>query len=324
MTSTDSSIKAKLEQKALDLGFDAFGVAAATRLDERKESFTRWIEKGRHGSMAYMERNIDKRLDPRLMFEGTRSVIMVAQNYFPKSRAHPTKQKDAPPGHGQDLKIAKYAWGEDYHFVMREKLAEMIKALEELVPGTRSRAFTDSAPVLERAWAEKTGIGRIGKNSSLIIPRKGSFFFLGGILTTLAMEADEPFGRDLCGSCTRCMEACPTNAITAPGLVDARRCISYLTIELKGPIPGEFRKKCQGWVFGCDICQDVCPHNRWSVPHREPRLNPLEPLALWSGEQWRSMQKNGFKQNLVKAGSPLSRVKFEKLLDNMGAGPTES
>ena len=306
----------------LELGFDAVGVAAAGLLGPYAARYRQWLENGFHGKMSYMERNLEKRMNPGRLYEGARSVIVVAKNYYPAQQAGGTLAGGTLAGGtlaGEGpLKVAKYAWGKDYHYVIREQLGQLIRFIEELAPGTSSRAFTDSAPVFERAWAEMAGLGWTGKNACLIIPRKGSFFFLGEVITTLELEPDSPFGNELCGSCVRCMQACPTGAITSPGVIDARRCISYLTIELKEPIPQEFKGKCQGWIFGCDICQDVCPHNRNAVPHKEALFEPLEPIANWTAEQWRSMQKSDFRKKLLKAGSPLSRVKYEKLMDTIG------
>lgn len=306
-----SSLNETIRKKALELGFDAFGVAAVSDAGHYRERFMKWLENGYHGRMSYMERNTGKRLDPGLLHEGARSVIVVAQNYFPDRDLLAEKQRR------NSLKVAKYAWGKDYHYVIREKLGKLIESLETLVPGSSSRAFTDSAPVLERAWAERAGIGWTGKNACLIIPRKGSFFFIGEVITTAVIEPDRPFGNDLCGSCVRCMQACPTKAIVSPGVIDARRCISYLTIELKEPIPDAFRNQCHGWIFGCDICQDVCPYNRNAVSNREPQFRPLEPHAGWTDDQWRNLQKAGFRKALVKAGSAMSRVKYEKLMGNI-------
>ena len=289
-------------------------MAAAGRLEDSLARFDHWLEQGYHGSMGYMERNRDKRLDPRELLEGARSVVVVAMNYYPESLT-----ENGDPADGHWLKVAKYAWGRDYHYVIREKLNELGQFLEQIAPGSHSRGFTDSAPVLERSWAVRAGVGWTGKNACLIIPRKGSFFFLGELITTAVLEPDKPFGNDLCGSCMRCMEACPTKAITAPGTIDARRCISYLTIESKDAIPREFRKQCRGWIFGCDICQDVCPHNRRAGPTREPQFAPLQPMG-WEDHRWASIQKGEFRKLLVRAGSPLSRVRYDKLTDNIRAG----
>lgn len=281
--------------------------------------YYKWLEKGFQGSMTYMERNREKRLDPRLLLPGAQSVIVVAQNYFPGSmqmpeaQSHHTKKYDSEGRETKGIKIAKYAWGKDYHFVIKEKLAVLARLLEEMTPGTQCRVFTDSAPVLERAWAQKAGIGWTGKNACLIIPQKGSYFFLAEIITTMALEPDEPFVKNHCGNCTRCIKACPTGAIVAPGSIDARRCLSYLTIESKEIVPPALSTKSQGWVFGCDICQDVCPHNRFTKSHNEPGLKPLRPFREWTNEQWLSMTKTEFRNELAKAGSPLARVKYEKL-----------
>ncbi len=317
-----------IKQKARELGFDACGVARVTKLASHEAPFSRWLEQGFHGSMAYMERNFEKRLDPGQLFPGAQSVIVVAQNYFPSitrplTPEHPPeKQGVRPLADLSTFKISKYAWGKDYHYIIKEKLATLIQWLHAQAPGTASRAFVDSAPVLERAWAVEAGIGWTGKNTCLIIPKKGSFFFLGSVITTLALEPDEAFTKNHCGNCTRCMEACPTGAIVAPGSIDARKCLSYQTIENKEPIPPALKEKNLGWIFGCDICQDICPHNRFAKPHQEPSLEPLRPMREWRNEQWRSMAKPDFKKELVKAGSPLARVKYEKLMDNAGNSAT--
>jgi epoxyqueuosine reductase len=304
---------AHIKQKALELGFDACGVARATKLESLEAPFSHWLEQGFQGSMAYMERNIEKRLDPKQLFPGAQSVIVLAHNYFPSTITSATARH-----HPQKINIAKYAWGKDYHFMMKDKLATLIQWLHAQAPGTSSRAFVDSAPVLERAWAVEAGIGWTGKNACLIIPQKGSFFFLGSVITSLAIVPDAAFTKNHCGNCTRCMEACPTGAIVAPGSIDARKCLSYQTIENKEPIPPALKEKTRGWVFGCDICQDICPHNRFSKPHHEPSLYPLKPISEWDEEQWCSMTKAEFNKELAKAGSPIARVKYEKFMDNTG------
>lgn len=321
-----SQLKTAIKEKTLELGFDAVGVAAAGHVGAYADRYRQWLDSGFNGKMSYMARNREMRMDPRLLHEGARSVIVVAKNYYPGIAAERMQAAGEPQatdrmqatGRMHPLKIAKYAWGRDYHYVIREQLGQLIRYIEQQAPGTNSRAFTDSAPVFERAWAEMAGLGWTGKNACLIIPRKGSFFFLGEVVTTLELEPDPPFGNDLCGSCVRCLQACPTGAITSPGVIDARRCISYLTIELKDPIPQEFKGKCQGWIFGCDICQDVCPHNRHALPHKEPLFEPLDAIKSQTAAQWRSMQKSDFRKKLAKAGSPMSRVKYEKLMDTVG------
>ncbi len=311
----------RLKEKARALGFDACGVAGASELTKSKPLLSEWLNQGYQGKMAYMGNHFDKRLDPRLLVPGARSVVVVAQNYYPA---------EAQPEDTQ-FRIARYAYGKDYHPVMKDKLQALAKHLTALAADLTEftgehhyRVFTDSAPVLERSWAQEAGLGQHGKNTCLIIPRKGSYYFLGELITSMALESGTPYEKDLCGSCTRCMDACPTGAITAAGRLDARRCISYLTIELKDPIPGEFRNQCGGWIFGCDICQEVCPHNRHAQPHREPTLKALPAITGWSGKQWASLSKTDFNKHLRKTSSALVRVRYEKLMDNIAcaAGKT--
>lgn len=298
-----------IKQEALTLGFSACGIARAEKLTENEQPLKDWLSEGKHGAMAYMENHLEKRLDPRLLVPGARSVIVVALNYFPKENQHP----------GSPYLVSKYAYGKDYHFILKDKLNRLSERLRERVPSHEGRVFTDSAPVLERAWAVKAGLGWTGKNGCLIIPRKGSFFFLGELITNVDLRPDLPFEKNLCGTCTRCLESCPTKAIIAPGRLDARQCISYLTIELKDPVPEAFRGKMKGRIFGCDICQDVCPHNRFSTPAEEEGLKPLEPILSWDDKDWEGLDKTTFNQTVKKAGSPIGRVKHEKMKDNIKA-----
>jgi len=306
---TPEILAQKIKQEALALGFDACGIATAGKLHEHEQSFTQWLKSGRNAKMGYMENNIEKRLDPRKLVEGARSVILVALNYYPQKFQNT----------GSAAIVSKYAYGIDYHYVVREKLRRLSGKLLELVPEHQGREFTDSAPVLERAWAVKAGLGWVGKNACLIIPRKGSFFFLGELITNVGLSPDKPFEKDHCGNCSRCIEACPTGAIVAPKTIDARRCISYLTIELKDRIPETFRGKLKGRIFGCDICQDVCPHNRFSAPTRETAFEQLQAIALWDTTEWKNLEKPRFNQMIKKALSPMARVKYEKLMDNISA-----
>lgn len=302
-------ITAIIKQEALQLGFTACGVATAEKLHAHETPLKKWLKEGMHGAMAYMENHLEKRLDPRMLVEGARSVIVVAMNYFPTEQQNP----DA------SYLVSKYAYGIDYHFIIKEKLRKLEERLKELAPQHQGRVFTDSAPVLERAWAVQAGLGWTGKNGCLIIPRKGSFLFLGELITNIELRPDTPFEKDFCGNCRRCIDACPTGAFVAPKLLDARRCISYLTIELKDRIPVEFRKKMQGRIFGCDICQDVCPHNRFTEPTGESALNALTFVRNWSDDNWENIDKASFNRLVKKPKSPLSRIKFEKLRDNIDA-----
>lgn len=298
-----------IKQEALNLGFTACGIARAERLIEHEEPLKYWLKEGMHGKMGYMENHLEKRLDPRELVPNARSVIVVALNYFPRETRHP----DA------EYIVSKYAYGADYHFIIKDKLRRLSEKLKELAPERDGRAFTDSAPVLERAWAVRAGLGWTGKNGCLIIPRKGSYFFLGELITNVELTPNEPFEKDFCGNCRRCIDACPTRAIVSAGKLDARRCISYLTIELKGNIPEEFRCKMQGRIFGCDICQDVCPHNRFSSPTSEEMFSPLEPIREWDTQKWANISRNAFNQELRNMGSPMARIKYEKLVDNIDA-----
>lgn len=296
-----------IKQKALELGFDAYGIAQAGALTTQQPILSEWLANGYHAKMSYMAGHFDKRIDPRLLVPGAQSVIVVALNYFPA----------ASQAAGTTYKVARYAYGKDYHVVIKEKLERLARALTEMAGGHQYRVFTDSAPVLERSWAQAAGLGNHGKNTCLILPRKGSYYFLGELITDAVLEPDEAFKKDLCGKCTRCIEACPTGAITGPGIIDAGKCISYLTIELKDSIPEELKDQCEGWIFGCDRCQEVCPHNKHASPHSEKAFDPLPPITDWKNRQWESMTKVDFRLHFKQANSPIARVKYEKLMDNI-------
>ena len=298
-----------IKQEALKLGFSACGIARAERLSEHEQPLESWLAEGMHGAMGYMENHREKRLDPRLLVPGARSVIVVALNYFPQEKQHSDSS----------YIISKYAYGKDYHYILKEKLHQLSERLRDRVPTHEGREFTDSAPVLERAWGVKAGLGWTGKNSCLIIPSKGSFFFLGELITNVELKADLPFEKDLCGTCRRCLDACPTGALVAPGKLDARKCISYLTIELKSPVPEPFRGNLEGRIFGCDICQDVCPYNRFAKATEEEGFKPLEPILTWDKNAWESLDENNFNQMVKKLGSPIARVNYTKMKDNIRA-----
>ncbi len=295
-------LKEELKAQAARLGFDACGVAEAGKLKHYEPLFRQWLQQGFHGSMGYMENHMEKRLDPQQLFPGARSIIVVAKNYFPEHK----------PAAGK-LKFSKYALGTDYHYVIKEQLDHLIAWLHAHVPQASSRRFTDSAPVMEKAWAQKAGLGWTGKNTCLIIPRKGSFFFLGEIITTAELPPDKAFTEDFCGKCTRCIDACPTGAIKAGGILDARKCISFLTIEEKRELSQAETKQCKGWVFGCDICQDVCPHNKHARASKENKFFPLQAFLEWTDDDWGKMTKPAFKNHFVKKASPLSRAGYEKI-----------
>jgi epoxyqueuosine reductase len=285
-------------------GFDFCGVAKAGFLEEEAPRLEAWLKKGMHGMMGYMENHFDKRLDPRKLVEGAKSVVVFGYNYYP--------EKDlAKEG---ALKIAKYAYGKDYHHVIKAKLKDWLDDVREQVGEIGGRVFVDSAPVLERPWTAKAGLGWVGKNSLLLNRQMGSFFFLAEFITDLELIPDNPIG-DYCGTCTRCMDACPTDAIPAPYVVDGSKCISYLTIELKEAIPQQFKGKMENWIFGCDICQNVCPWNRFSKPHKEPAFSPHPDLEGMQTQDWLEITDDLFRQ-LFK-GSAVKRTKFEGLQRNI-------
>lgn len=276
-----------LKSTAAALGFEFCGIAKAGFLEEEAPKLESWLNQNYHGKMGYLDSHFDKRLDPTKLVPGAKTVVSLGYNYFPK--------ETLPQGE-EDIKLAKYAYGADYHDVIREKLNEFLKILLEEIGEIEGRAFVDSAPVMERQWAQKSGIGWIGKNSLLLNRKQGSFFFLAELILDLEATPDTPMTRDYCGTCTRCLDACPTDAIVQPGVVDGSRCISYLTIELKEAIPAEFGGKMANWAFGCDICQDVCPWNRFTKPHQEPRFEPNAALSGFSERDWLEMTEETFKR----------------------------
>jgi epoxyqueuosine reductase len=272
-----------IRQEALRLGFDFAGISEAGFLEEEAPRLEQWLLQHRHGRMQYMATHFDKRLDPRLLVDGARSVISLLYNYYPPAGEH---RADGP-------KISRYAYGEDYHDVIREKLKALLHFIETAIGPVSGRAFVDSAPVLERAWAAKSGLGWIGKNSQLITKRHGSYFFLAELITDLPLQPDAPVG-DYCGTCTRCIDACPTGAILRPQVVDGSRCISYFTIELKEEFPDSLKDDFDGWAFGCDVCQEVCPWNRFSTPHREPRFAMSEAVSRMQPDDWYELTEEVF------------------------------
>ncbi len=292
---------------AKELDFSFCGISKAEFLEEEAPRLEQWLRRGYAGQMHYLEKNFDQRLDPRLLVSGAKSVISLVYNYYPK--------KDLTENNSNDkLKIAKYAYGEDYHFVIKDKLKIFLERIQKEIGEVNGRAFVDSAPVHERAWAQKSGLGWIGKNSLLLNRSKGSFFFLAELILDLELEYDGPI-KDYCGTCTACMDACPTDAIPQPYVVDGSKCISYFTIELKEDIPVEQKGKFENWIFGCDICQDVCPWNRFSQPHNEPRFNPLSDLEKMKRKDWQEITQEVF-QKLFKK-SAVKRTKFSGLKRNI-------
>ena len=293
-----------IKEEALRLGFDSIGVSKAEFLENEAPRLESWLKSGFHGQMSYMENNFDKRLDPTLLVPGAQSVISLTYNYFPKE----FQREDS-------YKLSKYAYGEDYHRVVKDKLRDLVAAMQERLGSFHARVFTDSAPIMERSWAQRSGLGWIGKHSLLISKSKGSYFFLAEIITDLELEADVPFSTDHCGTCTRCVDACPTEAIIPDKTVDASKCISYFTIELKDEIPPEFGEKFEDWMFGCDICLDVCPWNRFSLPHSEPRFEPRNEILEYSKKDWEEITEDLFKD--LFANSAVERTKFSGLKRNL-------
>ncbi|CAA0170358.1 tRNA epoxyqueuosine(34) reductase QueG [Tenacibaculum maritimum] len=293
-----------IKEQAKRLGFLDCGIAKATFLEEEAFGLEQWLANGFHGEMHYMENHFDKRLDPRLLVDGAKSVISLSYNYYP-----PKVQKE------DSYKISKYAYGEDYHQVIKTKLRELLSLIHDEIGEVSGRAFVDSAPVLERAWAKKTGLGWTGKNTLLIQKQQGSFFFLAELIIDLELAYDDPFVTDHCGRCTRCIDACPTNAILPNSTVDGSKCISYVTIELKDQIPASFKDKMEGWMFGCDICQDVCPWNRFSKAHSEPLFSPKEHLLEMTKKDWEEVTEETFRKVFKK--SPVKRTKFSGLTRNI-------
>jgi epoxyqueuosine reductase len=305
MISNASKYSKIIKAEALRLGFMQCGIAKADFLEEEAPKLESWLQQNHHGQMAYMENHFDKRLDPRLLVDDSKSVISLTLNYFP---AEEQADPDAP-------KISKYAYGMDYHQVIKDKLFQLLNFISEEIGEVAGRAFVDSAPVLDRAWAKRAGIGWIGKNSNLINKKSGSFFFLAELIVDLELEYDNPFEADHCGTCTKCIDACPTDAILSPYVIDAKKCISYLTIELREEIDTRFKDKMDNWMFGCDVCQDVCPWNRFSAPHTEPLFKPNEQLLTMKREDWLDITEDVFKT--IFKNSAVKRTKFKGLTRNI-------
>ena len=304
----DESIKElskAIQKKALDLGFTGCGFSKAEALPEDARKLKTWLEKGYHARMAYMANHFEKRTDPEQLVEGARTVISLLYNYY-TDRAQ--DDPEAPI-------LSKYAYGRDYHFVLKEKMHLLFDFIKSMHPEAEGRVFVDSAPVLDRAWAKKAGLGWIGKNSMLISRTAGSFVFIGEIILNLELPYNELPESDFCGSCTRCIEACPTGAILDNRTLDSERCISYQTIENKGEISPELEGKLMGRVFGCDICQDVCPWNRKALVHREPAFDPDRKLMELSKEDWQNLSRERYK--ILFNQSPLERAGYQKIKGNM-------
>jgi len=289
------------------MGFDYCGIAKAKELTEDAKRLENWIEKGYHGEMGYMENHFDLRVDPRKLVPGAKSVITFLKNYYPAQEA-------LDLGIKQEAKIAKYAYGEDYHEVIRQQLFEFLDTMRAMIGPIEGRGFVDSAPVLERSWAQLAGAGWIGKNGNLIRHKSGSFFFIATLIVDLELIYDDPIAKDYCGTCTKCIDACPTQAILPDKTIAANHCISYYTIELKKDII-ETDKSFDNWAFGCDICQDVCPWNSFSKPHQENKFNPLQGLLQMNVNDWLLMEETTFKARFKK--SPILRTKLKGIKRNI-------
>lgn len=292
-----------IKQWSKELGFDFVGISKAEFLEEEAPRLEKWLKSEMHGQMQYMENYFDKRLDTSLLVPGSKSVVSFLYNYYPEQE----QRKDAP-------QIAKYAYGKDYHHVIKDKLKTLMFKIQEEIGEVNGRAFVDSGPVLERPIAAKSGLGWIGKNSLLLNKSQGSFFFLAELIIDLELEVDGPV-TDHCGTCTACIDACPTDAIVEPYVIDGSKCISYFTIELKDNIPNNFKNQFDNWMFGCDICQDVCPWNRFSQPHKEEQFKPHPDLLNYSTQEWQEITRDVFNEIFRK--SAVKRAKFEGLKRNL-------
>jgi len=292
-----------LKTESKRLGFLSCGISKAGFLEEEAPRLANWLNKNRNGQMTYMENHFDKRLNPTLLVDDAKSVISLLLNYYPSEIQNP-----------DSYKISKYAYGQDYHHVIKEKLIELLNFIQTEIGDVSGRAFIDSAPVLDKAWAAKSGLGWIGKNSNLITQKVGSFYFIAELILDLELEYDHAT-TDHCGSCTACLDACPTQAIVAPYIVDGSKCISYFTIELKENIPQEMKGKFDDWMFGCDVCQDICPWNRFSKPHSEPLFTPYPELLSYSKKDWEEITEETFAK--VFTNSPLKRTQLEGLKKNI-------
>ena len=303
MKSDKTNYSKFIKTEAKRLGFDFCGISKAEFLSEEAPRLEKWLKENKHGQMKYMENYFDKRLDPRLLVDGARSVISLLYNYYPEQ----TQITNAP-------KISKYAYGKDYHEVIKDKLNEFLFSLKQEIGNISGRAFVDSAPVMDKVWAAKSGLGWVGKNSNLINKEKGSFFFIAELIIDVELETDGPI-KDYCGTCTKCIDACPTDAIVAPYIVDGSKCISYLTIELKENIPSEFKDKMDNWAFGCDVCQDVCPWNSFSMPHNEPQFKNTNGLLNYTEAEWNDITEETF--NTIFKNSAVKRTKYKGLKRNL-------
>lgn len=292
-----------IKAKAISLGFMSCGVSKAEFLEDEAPRFEKWLQQGMHGEMKYMENHFDKRLNPTLLVEGSKSVVSLLFNYYPEN-----KQRE------DSFNISKYAYGQDYHFVVKNKLKQLLAFIQEEIGEVHGRAFVDSAPVLDKAWAKRSGLGWIGKHSNLLTKQVGSFYFIAELIIDLDLAYDTPVTNH-CGSCTACIDACPTQAIVEPYVVDGSKCISYFTIELKESIPSDFKNTFDDWAFGCDVCQDVCPWNKFSKAHKEPLFQPDERLLNYSKKEWQEITQEVFQEIFKK--SAVKRTKYEGFKRNV-------
>jgi len=293
-----------IKTEAKRLGFLSCGISRAQFLEEEAPRFEKWLNNNMHGEMQYMENHFDKRLDPTKLVEGSKSVISLLLNYYTTE----TQEDQSAP------KISKYAYGNDYHFVIKDKLKSLLHFMQDEIGDVHGRAYVDSAPVLDKAWAAKSGLGWIGKHTNLLTQQLGSFYFIAELIVDLELDYDSPT-TDHCGSCTACIDACPTQAIVEPYVVDGSKCISYFTIELKENIPSEYKGQFDNWMFGCDVCQDVCPWNRFSKPHKEPLFNPHPEMLSMTKKDWDEITEETF--NKVFRNSAVKRTKFSGLKRNI-------
>ena len=293
-----------IKNKAIELGFISCGISKSGFLEDEVDRFEHWLKNNYHGKMSYMERNFDKRMDTSKLVEGSKSVISLLYNYYPEHKIE----------HKNNFKISKYAYGKDYHFIIKDKLKTLLNDMREEIGNIHGRVFVDSAPILERAWAKKSGLGWVGKNTNLINKKTGSFFFIAEIIVDLELNYDNEV-KDYCGSCTACLDSCPTNALYEPYKIDASKCISYFTIELKEQFPDDLKKDFNDWIFGCDICQDVCPWNKLSKSSDEPLLKPKEEIKQYTKKDWIELTDEVF--NVVFKESPLKRTKYQGLKRNI-------
>ena len=293
-----------IKSEAKRLGFLSCGISKAEFLEEEAPRLEKWLKQNMHGQMKYMENHFDKRLDPRLLVPGAKSVISLLLNYYPSE----TQQDPEAP------KLSKYAYGTDYHFVIKAKLKELLHTIQAQIGEVNGRAFVDSAPVLDKAWAVKSGLGWMGKHTNVLSKKTGSFYFIAELIVDLELACDPP-ATDHCGNCTACIDACPTQAITEPYVVDGSKCISYFTIELKEAIPAAYKGKLDNWMFGCDVCQDVCPWNRFSKPHREPLFNPHPDLLAMTAKDWQEITREIFGKMFRK--SAVKRANYKKIKETI-------